>query len=253
MSSSSLPPNDSPVNPSNLSSQSSAQSRAQARSRFKLIPMSDDRAFPPDCDLLSIRYNTETKQYTLDSSTQETQYITGEAYITMRRFPGIALRNISRIKARLSGKVGMHPLVSASLAYGLSYLSRNKWIEELVKLNLRHNLSSEKLPGMINKMIDDSLSRYEISTPEGKYLNPQIHERTNNRLTSLAISLGVNKSSLASLAICYTVSEQINTNEDDKREMGKYVEGFFEASRIRGRALKSLMDTFEIPELEVEV
>jgi hypothetical protein len=238
MSSKSLPPNEPPVNP------------RQTRSKFPLIPMTDDRAFRPDCDLLSIRYNSETKSYILDSSTEETQYITGDGFVGMKRFPSIALWNIQRIQSRIPRKVGLHPLVSASISYGLTQISHNRWIDQLLKAYNRHKLCPNNIPGFIDGMIQSFLSRFEIDTPKGSLLNPKIHERTDARLTNLSIQLGTSRSALASIAVCITVADQNDTIEDNAEEMRKYIDRFYEAAWVRGTAAKALMDAFDVPELE---
>lgn len=238
----SLPEDESRVNTPNPSS------RDQARSRFKLIPMSDDRLFAPDCDLLSIRYNTETKQYTLDSSTQETQYITGDCSLTIKRFPAIALRNIQRIQSRMGKKVGIHPLVSVCISYGLGKITSNKWIEQLLQAYNRHKMAPNTIPGIVDENIQSYLSRFDVDTPKGSLLIPRIHERTDGRLTNLSMQLGISKASLSSLAVCITIADQNDTIEDDIKEIGKFVDKFFESAWIRGTAAKALMDAFNVPE-----
>lgn len=240
MSSKSLPENDPNVNTPNQSSQ---------RSKFKLIPMSDDRLFAPDCDLLSIKQNTETKLYSIDSSTQDTQYITGEHNLSTRKFPAIALRNIQRIQARISGKVGVYPLISGSISWGLYQISQNKWIKQLRNLDARHKLLPEDFPGMVNKTIQEYLNRFEVSIPDGVSMVVKVHERVDGRLTELAFKIGVSKTILISLSTCLTVADQINCIKDDSESMREFVEQFYESARIRATAVKGLMDVFNAPEL----
>lgn len=240
MSSKSLPENDPTVNPS------------QARSKFRLIPMSDDRLFAPDCDLLSIKQNTETKLYSIDSSTQDTQYITGEHNLSTRKFPAIALRNIQRIQARISGKVGVYPLISGSISWGLYQISQNKWIKQLRNLDARHKLLPEDFPGMVNKTIQEYLNRFEVSIPDGAPMVVKVHERVDGRLTELAFKIGASKTILISLSTCLTISDQINCIKDDSETMREFVEQFYESARIRATAVKGLMDVFNAPELSEE-
>lgn len=241
MSSKSLPENDPTVNTPSQTN--------QARSKFRLIPMSDDRLFAPDCDLLSIKQNTETKLYSIDSSTQDTQYITGEHNLSTRKFPTIALQNIQRIQARLSGKVGIHPLVSGSISWGLYQINRNKWIRQLRNLDMRHKLLPEDFPGMVNKTIHEYLNRFEVSIPDGTPLAIKVHDRVDGRLTELAFKIGVSKTALISLSTCLTISDQINCIKDDKVIMEKFLDEFYESARIRATAVKGLMDVFNAPEL----
>lgn len=245
-SSKSLPENESGVNTPNQSS------RDQARSKFKLIPMSDDRIFSPDCDLLSIKQNTETKLYSIDSSTQDTQYITGDHNLSTRKFPSIALQNIQRIQARLSGRIGIHPLVSGSISWGLYQINQNKWIKQLRDLDTRHKLLPEDFPGMVNKTIHEYLNRFEVSIPDGAPLAIKVHDRVDGRLTELAFKIGVSKTALISLSTCLTIADQVNCMKDDKIIMEKFVEEFYESARIRATAVKGLMDVFNAPELEEE-
>lgn len=229
--------NESSVNPPN-----------RRPSKFHLIPITDDRAFPPDCDLLSIRQDPETRFYSLDSSTEETQYITGDSTLSMRRFPNIALRNIKRIRSRMSRKVGIHPIVSVCISYGLTKIRSNEWIQKLVELNRRCEHIPENFPGLINSTIHSFLSRFEVSIPDGSPLNPKLHARTDGNLYDLSSEIGVSRIALASLSVCYTIADQLNTNIDDKKEMEGFVDLFFESARVRAMAVKSLMDTFGVPE-----
>lgn len=250
MSSKSLPENDPAVNSPNQLSQHPISQHSNQRSKFKLIPMSDDSLFAPDCDLLSIRQDQDTKLYSLDSSTEETQYVTGEKSLSIRKFPAVAYRNLQRIQSRLSKKAGLHPLVSVSIAYGLTKIAANEWIEQLVQLYNRHMAAPKNIPGFVNENIWAYLSKFEVDTPNGSKLVPKIHERTDGRLTNLSMNTGVSKVSLASLAVCITVMDQVDTIDDDVREMSRYVEKFYELAWGRGTAAKALMDAFDVPELE---
>lgn len=230
--------------------ESAVKALRQKPSRFKLIPITDNRAFAPDCDLLSIRYNSESKSYSIESSTEETHFITGDGFVGMKRFPAVALRNIQRIQSRINRKVGLHPLVSASIAYGLTQITHNKWIDQLLRAYNRHKLCPSNIPGFIDEMIQSFLSRFEIDTPKGSILNPKIHERTDARLTNLSMQLGTTRSALSSIAVCITLSDQNDTIEDDAEEMRKYIDKFYQAAWVRGTAAKALMDAFDVPELE---
>lgn len=252
MSSKSLPENDPTVNTSSQLSQHPISQHSNQRSKFKLIPMSDDRLFAPDCDLLSIRQDPDTKFYSLDSSTEETQYITGDKHLSIRRFPTIVYRNLQRIQSRLGRKAGMHPLVSVSIAYGLTKIASNQWVKQLIQLYNRHMAAPKNIPGFVDENIWSYLSRFEVDTPAGSKLVPTIHERTDGRLTNLSMHTGVSKVSLACLAVCITVADQIDTVEDNKREMERYVEKFYELAWGRGTAAKALMDAFNVPELDAQ-
>jgi hypothetical protein len=175
---------------------------------------------------------------------------TGEKPLSLSSFPAVCRINIERLKPHLRSSASMYNLVSACMFYGISSISKHNGVKDLLQLKHRFRCAPKKLNGVVQKTLSQFFSDFSIDVPNGKRLNVNVPDNQHSTVARIAGELGATINSLCVLSIMTTLIEQRYTNEDDKRDMGRSLELFFQSVDIRVRGVRALMNEFTIPEVE---
>lgn len=200
-------------------------------------------------DLISIFSSRESKErYRGDKS----------CCLNILSYPQIALRSMRHIQSLFTSSVGVHPLSSACINYGIFKLSSHPSIESLIQARYRFysSINFSSLPGLVASSLDNYLKTFSFDLPSPERANIFLPEDVFSSLNGISSMIGVKSHRLASLSILYSLASQSNMNDSDRQEANNYIAGFFDLASIKTRAANSLMNEFGIPEIgnrEVEI
>lgn len=194
-------------------------------------------------DLLSIFSNRESaSRYRGDKS----------SCLNNISYPQLAARTMRHIQSFFSSNVGMHPLSSACINYGMSHLASHSSISDLIKARYRFysSPSFNTLPDLILSSLDTYLKSFNFDLPYPERINIFMPEDILTALHGISSMIGVKSHRLASLSILYSLTTQSSMNDSDRAEAIKYVSSFYDLAQIKTRAANSIMNEFGIPEVD---
>lgn len=194
--------------------------------------------FAPPFDVISV----------LDKNKEK---YTGEKPLSLSSFPAVCRINIDRLKPHLRSSASVYSLVSACMFYGVSSISRHDGVKELLQLKHRFRCAPKKLNGVVSRTLAQFFSDFTIDVPQGKRLNVTVPETHHSTVARIAGELGASINSICVLSIMQTLIEQRYTNEDDRGDMRRSLELFFQSVDIRVRGVRALMNEFSVPEVEI--
>lgn len=169
--------------------------------------------------------------------------------ITVYGIPSLVSYNIERIKHKLIDKIGINPIISCCVSYGVSQLYKNPNIRDLA--DFRDALLEDRIANSSRDVIEfyDLLKSFKIDIPDGSAglsgnkATVLIPEWLAQSLGGLAAKLGAPKTSLVIICCMFTLATQPTTTEDHQKQLSYSIDTFLRRVEMRKRIASILLET----------
>lgn len=158
--------------------------------------------------------------------------------------------NIHRVKSRVeessTKRIGDHPVMNASISLGAKALSQEKDIDPLLDIRRHFNSVDANIDRLTANVIQSIFETFPITFSQGKKQTLHVPLSIYTTVKNLSEDVGTSVSNICTLSMMRSLSLLPETIFEASQEMVSQVDEFRKLCRLRYRAMKAILEEFEL-------
>lgn len=158
--------------------------------------------------------------------------------------------NIDRVKSKIEQhsqkRLGDHPTMNAAIMLGAQWLSQEKDIDPLLEIRRHFNSSDSELDQLTARTIQSFFDSFPITLETGKRQTLHMPINIHRVVSSLSEDAGTTVNNICMLSMMRSLSILPETIYESRQEMTSKVDEFRQLCRLRYRAIKAILEEFEL-------